>query len=614
MYSPRIPFATIAVSGLGVFVAIAVGVTLWLSGAASLRSTQSLLAEQAETLVDRVERRMLDLLDPVNGQSNWILSAFAAGNASVNGGETLDAFMLGALGAAPRVATLALLETSGTVRRWSRSRGTVPQEDWSARPAIVDTIVRGRQQRGAQWRPPLWGQESAAPVLLHVSPLRRAGVYLGVLVQVIPVAQLSEDLAEFARESGVTPFVLLGADRVLAHPGLVGEALRARGPGSPLPKIAEFGDPVLAAIRAPGANRPIALGGLRRAVAASARVGGERYIALTRSIERYGAEPWTVGAHINAKSSGQAAEMRRLLVSLGAGLGVLLVAVLFAAWAGRRLSRPVQALAAAARAVEEGELEAVPALAGSRVVEYDDASRSFNRMVERLRESRMIRRTLGRFVSKEVARRLLRAGGRIDPVECEASVLFCDLEGFTRLTELLGPAGVVAFLNAYFEVMVGIVERHEGLITQFQGDAILAVFNVPLENAAHADNAVLAAIEMVEATRSGDFAGQRALNRVGVSTGPVVAGAVGARGRLTYTVHGNAVNLASRLEALNKAYGTRILISGETAARCTSVQLRKVADVTIRGRHGSQPVHTPASHTGPGGAEPQPAVAGTTLS
>lgn len=592
MPSPRVPFATIAVSGLGVFVAVAIGVTLWLSGAASVRTTQTLLAAQAETLVDNVERRMDALLEPVNAQSSWILNAFADGSATTSGGATLDAFMLGALGAAPRVATLALIQTSGTVRRWSRARGIVPAEDWSARPNIVDTVMHGQQQRGPEWRPPLWGQVSGAPVLLHVSPLRRAGVYLGVLVQVVPVAQLSEELALFSRESGVTPFVLLGADRVLAHPSLVGEALRAHGPGNPLPKVAEFGDPVLTAIRGPDTSLPMALGGLRRATAVSARVGNDRYLALTRTIDRYGAEPWTVGAYVGGANSVQATEMRRLLVSLGAGVGVLLVAVLFAAWAGRRLSRPVQALAEAARAVEEGELEAVPTLAGSRIIEFDEASRSFNRMVVRLRESRVIRRTLGRFVSKEVARRLMRAGGRLEPVECEASVLFCDIEGFTRLTESLGPAGVVAFLNAYFEVMVGIVERHEGLITQFQGDAILAVFNVPIENANHADNAVLAAAEMVAATQDRDFAGQRALNRVGVSTGPLVAGAVGARGRLTYTVHGNVVNLASRLEALNKAYGTRVLVSGETAARCTALRLRKVADAIVRGRRGTMAVYT----------------------
>jgi class 3 adenylate cyclase len=173
-------------------------------------------------------------------------------------------------------------------------------------------------------------------------------------------------------------------------------------------------------------------------------------------------------------------------------------------------------------------------------------------------------------------------------VEAEATVLFCDLEGFTPLTESLGPVGVVAFLNAYFEVMVGIVERHGGLMTQYQGDAILAVFNVPVELPGHAAAALRAGMEMVRATEAQQFAGISVRNRVGISTGPLVAGSIGARGRLAYTVHGNVVNLASRLEVLNKDYGTRILVAGETARRCQDIALRKVAEVAVRGY--SEPV------------------------
>jgi adenylate cyclase len=270
------------------------------------------------------------------------------------------------------------------------------------------------------------------------------------------------------------------------------------------------------------------------------------------------------------------------------------LAVVVAAVVGRRLSRPIEAFAQATRTVQEGRLEDVPTLPGSAIAEFDDASHSFNDMVAGLRRSRMIRRTLGRFVSKEVARELMKGGGKLEPTEAEATVLLCDLEGFTPLTQSLGATGVVEFLNAYFEDMVAIIERHRGVITQFQGDAILAVFNVPIADPAHAANAVLAALEMVEVARTRSYAGVSARNRVGLCTGRVVSGAVGSRGRMTYTVHGNAVNMAARLEALNKDYGTRVLLSGSTATLCSGIALRKLADAEVRGYDDMVALYTPA--------------------
>ncbi len=142
--------------------------------------------------------------------------------------------------------------------------------------------------------------------------------------------------------------------------------------------------------------------------------------------------------------------------------------------------------------------------------------------------------------------------------------------------------------------MGGIIERYRGVITQFQGDAVLAVFNVPIADRDHGANALRAALEIVRTAQERSFAGVRALNRVGISTGRVVAGAVGAAGRLTYTVHGNAVNLAARLEQMNKDYGTRILLTGKTAERCPGFALRQVADARVRGFGESVALYTPA--------------------
>jgi len=587
----RIPFSTIAVTGLGLFVAVAVGVTLLVSGATGVRTTQELLAERADALLDSFERRLASRLRPIDAQASWIVQAVAEGQVGLSDAVRLDAFMTGALGATPQVAAISITDPTGLVRRWNRHSTQATVEDWSDRKPIVDWLTAGRNQREALWRPPLWTPSTRVAALLHDAPLRRDGRFVGMLAQIVPLERLSEDLGEFAAETGVTPFVLYGENRVLAHPLLIrDEQEDARE--DPLPLLGEVGDAVLARLRSPDVVSPFGMRALKRSKAVVVKLGDRQYVVITRRVGQLGMQPWSVGVYLDPRQDGPS-QLQRVMWSLAAGLGVLVVAVIVAAVVGRRVSRPVEAFAQATKTVQEGRLEDVPTLPGSAIAEFDDASSSFNEMVAGLRRSRMIRRTLGRFVSKEVARELMKGGGKLEPTEAEATVLLCDLEGFTPLTQSLGAAGVVEFLNEYFEDMVAIVERHRGVITQFQGDAILAVFNVPIADPAHAENAVRAALEMVEVVRTRTYAGIAARNRVGLCTGRVVSGAVGSRGRLTYTVHGNAVNMAARLETMNKDYGTRVLLSGYTATLCSGIALRKVADAVVRGYDETVALYTP---------------------
>ncbi len=580
-------------TGLGLFVALAVGVTLAMSGATGVRTTQALIAQRSEAVLDALDRRLKERLGPIDEQANWIVQSVASGRVDLSDLDRLDAFMFGALGSLPQIESVAIVDPIGEIRRWSRAAPRAVVEDWSERKEVIDWLTAGRSRSQPTWRPPLWTQTGRVAALLHDAPLRRDGRFVGMLGQIVPLERLSEDLAEFAVETGVTPFVLYGPDRVLAHPLLVhdeGDESRV----DPLPSLRELGDPVLARIRTPDVVSPFGLRALSRSKAVLARVGGTRYVFLTRDMGHIGPNSWTLGVYVDPEKGGPS-EMRRVMWSLFAGLGVLVVAVVAAGFVGRRLSRPVEAFAQAAKTVQDGRLEDVPTLPGSVIAEFDDASQSFNAMVTSLRRSRVTRRTLGRFVSKEVARELMKGGGKLEPTEAEATVLLCDLEGFTSLTQSLGPAGVVQFLNEYFEDMVAILERHRGVITQFQGDAILAVFNVPIADPAHAEHAVRAAIEMVGAAQSRSYAGLQVANRVGLCTGQVVAGAVGSHGRMTYTVHGNAVNMAARLETMNKDYGTRVLMSAYTAEHCRGIALRKVADAVVRGYETPIELFTPVT-------------------
>jgi class 3 adenylate cyclase len=189
----------------------------------------------------------------------------------------------------------------------------------------------------------------------------------------------------------------------------------------------------------------------------------------------------------------------------------------------------------------------------------------------------------GRFVPQAIVNAMVAGRGALAPVEREATVLFADIAGFTGMTERAGAVRTVEILNLYFDEVTKIISAHNGIVTQFQGDAVLATFNVPLEDAAHAASAVAAALAILACVAEREFAGERIRVRIGVNTGPLVAGNVGGGGRQSYTVHGDAVNLAARLEALCKEHGTSLLLSAATAKALPGATLVAVGTIAVRG-------------------------------
>jgi class 3 adenylate cyclase len=199
------------------------------------------------------------------------------------------------------------------------------------------------------------------------------------------------------------------------------------------------------------------------------------------------------------------------------------------------------------------------------------------------REHASVVEMFGRFVPQAVVDSMISGRGALSPIEREATVLFADIADFTHLTERAGPARTVTILNEYFDAATRIVGERGGIVTQFQGDAILATFNVPVEDKAHAPHAFDAALAMLAHVREHAFGGEQLRIRIGLNTGLLVAGNVGGGGRQTYTVHGDTVNLAARLEALNKEHGSSLLMSERTAAALPHACLEEVGSLTVRG-------------------------------
>ena len=207
-------------------------------------------------------------------------------------------------------------------------------------------------------------------------------------------------------------------------------------------------------------------------------------------------------------------------------------------------------------------------------------------------------RELSKFVPDEVARQAKAGEERMQAGQGEvreATILFTDIEGFTTISEAMTPTELIATLNDYFAVVSKPINEHGGVINQFQGDAILATFNLPETLPDHAAHAVRAALAMQEALKCTQFGNGIVLrSRIGINSGEIVGGLVGTGDRLGYTVHGDDVNLAARLEQLNKEHGTRIIVSGRTCELAGPAQFpfKKLGSTTVRGRHAPVVIYT----------------------
>ncbi|MCR4295999.1 MAG: adenylate/guanylate cyclase domain-containing protein, partial [Elusimicrobia bacterium] len=195
----------------------------------------------------------------------------------------------------------------------------------------------------------------------------------------------------------------------------------------------------------------------------------------------------------------------------------------------------------------------------------------FNEMVEGLAQRERIKDTFGKFLSVEVARRLIADGDiELGGEDIEATILFSDIRGFTTLSEAMSAKAVVSFLNAYFAHITEPIMGHGGFINKFIGDAVMGVFAPQFGSKLHVDDALNAALGM--RAKLAEFNAKGLMPEtvsfgVGIHTGPLVAGNVGTEKRMEYTLIGDTVNIASRIEGENKALGSTILISGDAYDR-----------------------------------------------
>jgi adenylate cyclase len=269
------------------------------------------------------------------------------------------------------------------------------------------------------------------------------------------------------------------------------------------------------------------------------------------------------------------------------GMGIV-AAVGLALFVSRSVSAPLRDVEAAMERVGRGDLETrAPVVSND---EIGAVAEGFNRMVTGLRERERIRETFGKYVSPEVRDEILAGRVSLGGQVREVTILFSDLRDFTPWVESHPPDEVVRDINAYFTLMEGAIRAHGGLVVQFIGDEIEAVFGAPVPEPRHADHALAAALDMCrrleEWNETRRAAGQIMLRHgIGIHTGDVIAASIGSPERLSYALVGDPVNLASRIQGLTKEVGGVVLVSGDTVRRLKDpMGLEALPAVRVKGR------------------------------
>ena len=296
----------------------------------------------------------------------------------------------------------------------------------------------------------------------------------------------------------------------------------------------------------------------------------------------------------------RAEQTQVVLISAIVTLLAAIIGLIFANLVSGGIIRSVRQLLEGTRAVEAGQLDqSIDVKTGD---EIGQLAAAFNRMVVQLRDNERIRETFGKYIDPRVVEGLI-DNPTVTGAEGQRrlmTVLFCDLKGFTSLSEGMTPQGLVKVMNRYLSIMSEPIRNNRGIIDKYIGDGIMAYWGPPFVGEAdHARFACLAALEMIERIATlrqeiPELLGVRGTPmetcdlRIGVATGEALVGSIGSDVMMSYTVMGDVVNLASRLEGANKVYGTRNLVSDRTIAAAGALEVREIDRVVVAGHTRSE--------------------------
>ena len=579
--------------GFGGLVALSVGGVLAISIYTNLTNTLQLLNRQAVTLIDGMEESIHHDAGEGERVVNGIASFYENGGFEIGNTETLQLMVTTLLKSGQLVENIMIVDRNRQMFGLGRSpKGEIielagPSKTASQSPehAIFGTghapgsspldraFATVPAAADAVWLEPTMVKGR----LFHnvVRALRRDGEVHGIAIAAVGPYGFNRAVQEISKDNGTTVFIADNKGHVISHshqPHLFKEK----------PRIAldAFPDAAVRAFAA-GVKDIRVSGDENMRIGAAEDENENEYVFISRDITAMADKPYTLTAYFNAADVGT--ELKRVTVSAGVGGVALILALGLAVFFGNRLSRPLRRISESASQFADLDLDSYQPMSRSRVREIDEQNTAMNAMHTALSQ-------FGQYVPKELVRRLLHSGTEATrSVEREITVMFTDVTDFTAMSESMNAADVVTVLNAHFDVLCDEIAKHQGTVDKFMGDGLMAFWGAPQADAQHARHALDAAAAIAESfeehNRLRISQGQPPLRlRIGLHTGRAVIGNIGGADRHNYTVVGDIVNVASRLEQLGKE-----LIGDDTVVACVSSACRKAAgnpvDLAFAGSH-----------------------------
>lgn len=533
----------VVIAGFVGLTAILILIIVWSTTSAS---TRSLLASNGHWLMASVEADIRNQFSPTRDQIKFLVEGVDRQQIDPANNDEFISIMKGALAAAPQVRVLSFTAADGAIVGVTQGpKGIFPFYDAIQSADERQEIEEARNQRDAYWGSVYFVEaEALKTTVVNIRQSAFKGdKFQGLFTATITINALSEHLKTLAASmAGSTPFILYGKDRVLAHPAIT-TAAPMLSKENPLPTIDAVGDPFLQEM---WKTEEISLGDLQAMIV---NRDGESRVIVHRQVASYSPEPLTIGVEMPI------AVLDPLNALWWAGisaLGLLVLAVVIAIAVSQLIVRPIKTMARQSRAVAGLNFSSLNILPPSRFSELNEQVQAYNSMLTGLK-------WLEAYVPKPLVRRLIESGvgQHMASEDRIVTVMFVDIAGFTIASEHMQAADVADMLNEHFDLIGSCIEQQNGTIDKFIGDGLMAFWGAPEDQPDHADRAVRAAELISHTIKQGNQARSKAglparRIRIGIHTGPVVVGNIGMSSRLGYTIVGDTVNVASRLEQMGK--------------------------------------------------------------
>ncbi len=582
--------ATLTLGFLVLLVAALFG-SLWVSLSTGQKNTFDLLRAQATITVEVVIGLVEEYLDDAQEQAEFLARAIADGDVDPWDDARLSDIMLGSLAAGEQISGIVFVRPDFSVLRVGRQSGDFVflPGDWKERGEIHDAMTDYAALTGRNWRTITLPEPFGTPHVVLAEPVVRDEALLGLVFSIVSISSLSRFLDEADRANGTHSFILYGRDRVLAHPSLAG-GFRGVSKEKPLPALTEVNDVILSSIWQPSVDdmpELLAGSGIEGHVV---RGRDEHYIYLFQTLDRFGEPPWIIGTYF--RESELSDYLGDLVLSGVVGLAILVVGSLGCLFLARAIARPIARVEEAAGSIRRLDVGEASPLPGSVFRELDNVAQAWNAMLAGLR-------WFETYVPRTLVLRLMQMGeDGLRSEQRQVTVLFTDIAGFTGLSAQQTPVELARFLNEHFTALGAEIEAEEGTIDKYIGDSVMAFWGAPADQPEHALRACRAALaiagRLAVVNRARPAGAPPVRVRIGIHSGPAIVGNIGAPGRVNYTLIGDTVNVAQRLEGLAKEVpreelpadaAVTILISADTAAELAGrFPLASLGLRTLRGR------------------------------